>query len=356
MGRPVQVLPLTEEQRAALLKMRRAPSTPQKMLWRIDIVLAAAEGLSIEAIAQKVGCSLRTVTLWRRAFRTHGIEGLEDRPRPGRPKTHGPEQENAIIAATLTPPEDATHWSTRRLAKKLGVSHALVHRTWRAYRLQPHRTETFKYSRDPDLEAKVVDVVGLYLHPPENAIVLSVDEKSQIQALQRSQPMLPLRPGLPARQTHDYKRHGTTTLFAALEVAKGQVVGKCYPRHRHQEVIDFLQLLDKRFPNQELHLIWDNYSTHKHDKVQKWLAKHPCFHVHFTPTSASWLNQIETWFGILTNQRVRRGSFNSVKDLVQAIEGFIAAYNERAEPFVWMKTASEILAKAKRTNTSETRH
>jgi transposase len=226
------------------------------------------------------------------------------------------------------------------------VGHSTVHRIWRAYDLKPHRVETFKFSRDPELREKVVDIVGLYLNPPENALVLGVDEKSQIQALQRSQPMLPLRPGKVARQTHDYKRNGTTTLFAALNVATGEVMGECHPRHRHQEFLKFLKQLDKATPGKELHLILDNYGTHKHDKVRSWLSRHRRFHLHFTPTGASWMNMVEIWFGILTNQAIRRGSFDSVAHLIGGIKAFLGRWNEGAKPFTWTKTAEQILAKA----------
>lgn len=275
-----------------------------------------------------------------------GIRGLQDAAKVGHPRKVDQDKVSEIIAATLTTPEGATHWSARRLSKQVGVSHSTVHRIWQAHKLQPHRTETFKFSRDPELKEKVVDIVGLYLNPPEHALVLAVDEKSQIQALQRTQPMLPLRPGLAERHTHDYKRHGTTTLFAALNVANGEVEGECLPRHRHQEFLRFLRMLDAVFPEKELHLIVDNYSTHKHAKVKAWLGRHPRFHLHFTPTGASWMNMVEVWFGILTNQAIRRGSFDSVPILIGAIKAFLARWKEQAKPFVWTKPPEEILAKA----------
>ncbi len=244
------------------------------------------------------------------------------------------------------PPEGVTHWSARRLAKQVVVDHPTVHRIWQAYDLKPHRVETFKFSQDPQLEEKVVDIVGLYLNPPEQALVLGVDEKSQIQALERTQPMLPLLTGKVARHTHDYKRNGTTTLFAALNTAIGEIIGECYPRHRHQEFLKFLKQLDKDVPGKDLHLILDNYGTHKHEKVQRWLKRHRRFHLHFTLTGASWMNMVEIWFGILTNQAIRRGSFDSVAHLIRAIKAFLSRWNEGVKPFVWTKTAEQTLAKA----------
>jgi transposase len=252
------------------------------------------------------------------------------------------------VAATLIPPEGMTHWSARRLAKQVGVSHSTVHRIWQAHDLKPHRVETFKFSRDPQLREKVIDIVGLYLNPPEQALVLGVDEKSQIQALERTQPLLQLRPGQVERHTHDYKRNGTTTLFAALNIATGEVIGECHPRHRHQEFLKFLNQLNKEVPDKELHLILDNYGTHKQEKVQRWLKRHKRFHLHFTPIGASWLNMVEIWFGILTNQAIRRGSFGSVGHLIGAIKAFLSRWNEGAKPFVWTKTAEQILARAAR--------
>ena len=264
-----------------------------------------------------------------------------------------------IIAATLEPPPAklaVTHWSSRLLGRHLGIGDATVARAWRAYRVQPWRHDTFKFSTDPELEAKVRDVVGLYLDPPENAIVLCVDEKSQIQALNRTQPILPVRPGLPEKATHDYKRNGTTTLFAALEVATGQVIDRCYERHGKAEFLDFLKLVARTYPRQRLHVVLDNYHTHKHDDINRWLARHPRITLHFTPTSGSWLNLVEVFFGIVTRQAIRRGSFDSVKQLVTAIRAFIDAYNERCHPFTWTKTADDILPRATRQPTSDARH
>ena len=281
---------------------------------------------------------------------------MRDLPRSGRPKTIDDAQ---IIAATLqAPPERlaVTHWSSRLLANHLGIGDATVARAWRAYRVQPWRHGTFKFSTDPELEAKVRDVVGLYLDPPRNAIVLCVDEKSQIQALNRTQPILPVRPGLPEKATHDYKRNGTTTLFAALEVATGTVTDRCYDRHGKAEFLDFLKLVAKTYPRRRLHVVLDNYHTHKHDDINQWLAKNPRITLHFTPTSGSWLNLAEVFFAIITRQAIRRGSFDSVTQLVAAIRTFIAGYNDRCKPFVWTKSADDILPGATRQTTSDARH
>ncbi len=338
---------LTDEERRALEQTVRTRTAPQRDVLRARIILAAAEGKMNREIAAALGCSLPTVGLWRTRFAKHRLEGLKEAPRSGRPRTYGPDKVSAIVAQTLTPPEPRTHWSTRRLARAQGVSHMTVHRIWRRYQLQPHRVETFKYSRDPELEAKVVDIVGLYLHPPENALVLCVDEKSQIQAINRTQPLLPLRPGQVERRSHDYERHGTVTLFAALNLATGEVEGECYRRHRHQEFLRFLRRLDTTHPDGEMHLIVDNYATHKHPTVKRWLQRHPRFTLHFTPTGASWLNLVEIWFGILQSQALRRGNFYDVDMLVATIRRFIEAWKEDAKPFVWVKTPDQILAKAR---------
>jgi transposase len=339
---------VSDEDRETLHKWKKSPRTPQKLVRRADIILAAAEGLNNKAISERGLGSEQTICLWRKRYAERGIEGLQDEPKPGRPRRIGQDKTAEIVATTLTPPEGMTHWSARRLAKQVGVSHSTVHRIWQAYDLKPHRTETFKFSTDPQLKEKVVDIVGLYLNPPEQALVLGVDEKSQIQALSRTQPLLQLRSGQVERHTHDYKRNGTTTLFAALNVATGEVIGECHPRHRHQEFLKFLKQLDKEVADKELHLILDNYGTHKQEKVQKWLKRHKRFHLHFTPIGASWMNMVEIWFGILTNQAIRRGNFDSVAHLVGAIKAFLSRWNERAKPFVWTKTAEQILAKAAR--------
>ena len=316
----------------------------------------AGHGYSNTEIARAVGVSRPTVLGWRGRYAEGGLAALEDRPRPGRPRQVDAAE---IVVRTLEGPPDrlaVTHWSSRLLARELGIGNATVARVWREWDLQPWRVETFKFSTDPELEAKVRDVVGLYLHPPQNAIVLCVDEKSQVQALDRTAPVLPILPGVPQKQTHDYVRHGTTTLFAALEVATGKVVDTCMPRHRHQEFLKFLKQVAKAYPRRKLHIVCDNYATHKHPKVQAWLAKNTRITLHFTPTSGSWLNMVEIFFGIITRQAIRRGTFTSVADLVEAIRHFIDGWNERCEPFAWTKPADQILTKAQRKPTSETRH
>jgi transposase/transposase-like protein len=328
--------------------MTRAGTTEQRTVMRARIILRAAEGAANNQVAEELGVSIPTVLLWRRRFKQQGLDGLADAPHPGRPRTYGRETRERILAETLTTPEDATHWSRASMAKRVGVSASTVGRVWREGRLKPHRLETFKYSSDPDLVAKVTDVVGLYLQPPERAIVLSVDEKTQIQALDRTQPMLPLRPGLAARRTHDYKRNGTVSLFAALEVGTGHVTEQARDRHTGDDFLAFLRLVRRTYPAGDVHVILDNVSTHKTPDVQRWLSRNKRFRFHFTPTSASWLNQVETWFSILTRRAIRRGSFESVRALVAAIEHFTREWNTGATSFVWVKTADEILAKAVR--------
>jgi transposase len=326
---------------------------------RARIVLLAAEGRSGVDIAELVGVSEPTVIKWRRAYAQRGLAGLSDRPRSGRPREIDDQKRFAIwFASQHDPPAELgiTHWSSRSLARHVGVDHATIARLWRQWGLQPWRLTTFKRSTDPQFDAKLRDVVGLYMDPPDNAIVLSIDEKSQIQALYRTQPMLPVRPGLPASRTHDYIRHGTTTLLAALEVATGKVTDACYDRHRHQEFLKFLRQVAKAYPRKRLHIVVDNYATHKHANVEKWLAKHPRIMLHFTPTSASWCNLVETFFAIITRQAIHRGSFASVDDLHAAIRAYIDAYNDRCEPFTWTKTADEILAKLKPQTISATAH
>ena len=355
MPRRVLPLPLGEGERAALDGLRRARTSEHGLADRAAIILAAAGGESHAAIARRLGCSVPTVMLWRRRFAERGIAGLRDEARSGRPRRYGERFRAELIATTLKKPGATTHWSTRRLAKEVGASASTVRRIWKTERLKPHRVETFKFSRDPQLVEKVIDVVGLYLHPPEGAIVLSVDEKTQIQALSRTQPMLPMGPGQVERRSHDYRRNGTTDLYAALEIASGTVITKHTERHRAKEFLDFLGLLERRYPKRRypgvaLHLVLDNSSTHKAKAVERWLAekRHARFKLHFTPTSASWLNQVETWFGILTEQVIRRGNDESVRALVARIERFTREWSEGATPFVWVKTADEILAKAVR--------
>ena len=337
----------------------RSGSVRAALVERAKILLLAAQGVSNTEIAQRVGCSRPTVILWRQRYTQAGLDGLGDQPRSGRPQTVRRDRRAEILAATLTPPPEdlgVTHWSSRLLAAALGVSHNTVARVWAEHDLKPWRTETFKFSTDPQLEAKVRDVVGLYLQPPERAVVLCLDEKSQIQALSRTASNLPLRPGDPERRTHDDVRHGTTTLFAALEVATGRVTDTCSPRHRHDEFLAFLKLVAKTYPRRQLHLVLDNYGTHKHPTVRAWLDRHPRIHLHFTPTSASWMNLVEVFFSIITRQAIRRGSFPSVADLVAAIRRFCDAWNQRCQPFVWAKDADDIMIKATRKRTSGTKH
>lgn len=341
----IREVSLSREDRHLLEGLTRSGTTEQRLVQRARIVLGAADGLKNGDIAEMVGCSSATARLWRNRWLDDGLEGLKDAPGRGRKPTYTPEDEARVVAATLKKPESRTHWSTRRLAKTVEPSKSTIHRIWQAHDLKPHRQDTFKYSTDPLLEEKVVDVAGLYLNPPENALVLCVDEKTQIQALERTQPLLPLRPGSAERRTHDYRRNGTLTLFAALDIATGEVVGKCKKRHRHQEFLEFLRHLDKAFPDTDLHLVLDNASTHKHPNVKRWLARRPRFHLHFTPTSASWMNQVELWFSLLTTQAVRRESFKTVRALLNRIYAFIETWNGEAAPFQWTKTPDEILKK-----------
>src|SRR6476646_5388436 len=339
-----------------LTAMARSQTVTAATAQRARIVLLAADGVSNAEIARRVGVSRPTVIGWRQRYTEAGIGGLADLDRPGRPTVI---DEADVVVATLTKPPPSlgvTHWSARLLAAQLGVSFASVARIWRKWDLQPWRVETFKFSTDPELDAKIRDVVGLYLAPPDKAVVLSIDEKSQVQALDRTAPILPLRPGIPEKQTHDHVRHGTTTLFAALEVATEKVTDTCMPRHTHAEFLAFLKQVAKAYPRVHLHIVCDNYATHKHPTVKAWLAKHPRITMHFTPTSGSWLNMVEIFFGIITRQAIRRGTFTSVKDLIGAIEAFIDGWNERCHPFVWTKTADQILTKTHRKQTSNTRH
>jgi len=348
MWKPTEPLKMTKEERETLESWTRARTSPQRVVTRSKICLLAAEGMSNNAIAKQIGTTRPTAILWRKRFAEKGIMGIaEDAPHGPSAKRIKPEKVKQIVEATLhTTPKDATHWSTRTMAEAEGVSNATVSRIWDAHGLQPHRVETFKLSKDKRFIEKLTDVVGVYLNPPEKAIVLCVDEKSQIQALDRTQPGLPMKKGRCGTMTHDYKRNGTTCLFAALNVAEGKVIGTCYPRHRNEEFLKFLRKIDRETPKDiELHLILDNYGTHNHPNVKKWLSKHKRFQLHFTPTGSSWLNLVERWFGEITRKRIRRGVFKSVPDLVAAIEEFIRANNENPKPFVWTKKASEILEK-----------
>jgi transposase len=357
---PASALGISDEDRRELQQILALRSVPQSVALRARIILGAAEGIANKVLARQLGTSLPTVLLWRGRYLREGLPGiLEDRPRSGRPKKITPGQEALVIEKTLrTTPSNATHWSVRLMARAQGISPATVQRIWSKHHLQPHRVESFKFSTDPEFVTKVRDIVGLYLNPPDKAIVLSVDEKSQIQALDRTQPILPLRPGVPERQTHDYERHGTTTLFAALDVAAGKIIGQCQPRHRHQEFLRFLETVDAAMaPDVPVHLILDNYSTHKHPAVKAWFADHPRYHVHFTPTSASWLNQVERWFAEITRKRIRRGSFRSLHELERAIRDYIRANNKAPQPFQWVATANTIIKKVRKyKRTLETGH
>jgi transposase len=351
-NRPAPALVLREGDRECLEKLTRSRSVRAGIAQRARIVLLAAEGLSNTEIARRVGTSRPTVNGWRDRYRTFGLAGLEDQPRSGRPRSI---DHAGIVTATLRPPPKklgVTHWSTRLLAKHLGIGDATVAKAWRDYGIQPWRAKSFRFSTDPALEAKVVDVVGLYLNPPENAVVLSVDEKSQIQALDRTMPILPTQPGLIERRSHDYVRHGTTTLFAALEIATGTVTAAVKPRHRHQEFLAFLKQVARAYPDQELHLVMDNYAAHKHPEVRKWLMANSRVVCHFTPTHASWMNLVEVWFSMIERQAIHRGAFGSVKELNAKIRAYIDGWNDRCHPFVWTKTADDILKKANRKNTS----
>jgi len=345
------VIMLSAKEHQTLASWSRGRSTPTRLVLRAKIVLAAAEGTMNKDIAIQCNTSKKTVSLWRQRFAELRLAGIEnDAPRPGRtPAIPSSTVEAILRKTTQEKPVAATHWSTRTMAKAVGVSKATVSRIWRANGLKPHLSKTFKVSNDPRFAEKLRDVVGLYLNPPEHALVLSCDEKSQIQALDRTQKGLPLVPGRCGTMTHDYKRNGTTTLFAAVNVAQGQVIGTCQPKHRHQEWIKFLKLIDAETPPElDLHLIVDNYATHKHPKVKAWLQRHPRFHVHFIPTSSSWLNLVERWFREITDKRIRRGTFQNVKQLIAAIREFIQHHNHDSQPLVWTPKAETILAKVAR--------
>ncbi|PFG95296.1 winged helix-turn helix protein [Saccharopolyspora erythraea NRRL 2338] len=338
-------LALTDAERETLQRWARRPKTAQALALRARIVLACAEGVSNMDVSRQLQISPPTVTKWRRRFVADRLEGLSDEPRPGAPRTITDQQVETVIAKTLeeAPPNEDSHWSTRSMANAVGMSQTAISRIWRAFELKPHLVQTWKLSTDPLFVEKVRDVVGLYLDPPENALVLCVDEKSQIQALDRTAPILPVMPTTPARMTHDYVRHGTTSLFAALDVATGSIISQHYRRHRHQEFLKFLKTIDKNTPAElDLHLICDNYATHKTPVIKKWLLRHPRFHVHFTPTSASWLNLVERWFAELTNRKLRRSAHRSVTELEADVRAWIESWNADPTPFVWTKTADEI--------------
>ena len=348
MWKPAERLPMTQEQRTTLEAWAGAKTSPQRTVLRARICLLAADGLPNTVIAGDLRTSRPTVVQWRQRFAARGPAGLaEDAPHGPSSRALSAAKVKAIVEATLhTTPEDATHWSTRSMARAMGVSNATVSRIWDAHGLQPHRVKTFKLSKDKHFVEKLTDVVGVYLNPPDQAVVLCVDEKSQIQALDRTQPGLPLKKGRCGTRTHDYKRNGTTCLFAALNVLVGKVIGTCYPRHRNVEFRKFLRQIDGDVPpSMDIHMILDNYGTHNHPTVKAWLAKHPRFHLHFTPTSSSWLNLVERWFGELTRKRIRRGVFRSVPELVTTIQEYIQLNNEDPKPFVWTKNVEDILNK-----------
>ena len=355
-GRPKQPLTVSSEERQRLESLAHRARSQALLARRARVVLGCAEGLDNKAVAKKLRCSLGMVGKWRARFLEARLEGLYDEPRPGAPRKVSDDQVERVVIQTLeSTPRGQTHWSTRGLAKASGLSRMTISRIWHAFGLQPHRADTFKLSPDPQLIEKVRDIVGLYMNPPEHAVVFCVDEKSQIQALDRTQPLLPMRPGQVERGTHDYKRHGTTSLFAALELKTSRVIGQLHRRHRSQEFRQFLDVIEAQVPSGlDVHIIVDNYGTHKTAIIRKWFAKRPRFHVHFTPTYGSWINLVERWFAELTNKRIRRGVFRSVKDLEAAIREYIDVHNEDPKPFVWTKTADQILASiaryAQRTN------
>lgn len=352
-GRPVAQIILTPFEREKLTLISQRRTAQQQEAQRARIILLCAEGLTNQEVARREKVCLPTVGKWRSRFAKSRMEALVDEPRSGAPRKISDAKVEQVITRTLeTVPTARTHWSSRVMAKEMGISEHSVLRIWKAYGLKPHLVKSFKLSKDPMFVEKVRDIVGLYLNPPEKAIVLCVDEKSQTQALERSQPILPLRPGVPERQTHDYFRHGTTSLFAAYDVASGKVIGHCHKRHRHQEFLNFLEMLDRNVPAEpgvEIHLIMDNYATHKVDKVRRWFLRHPRFHIHFTPTGSSWINLVERFFGRITEEAIRRGSFKSVKELQLAIERYIAEHNKAPKPFLWTASADLILKKLENT-------
>jgi transposase len=344
-GRPTAELTLSDEERTTLLRWARRATTAQALAMRSKIVLSCAAGMNNKQVAAELGIHPTTVGKWRGRFALKRLDGLVDEERPGRPPTITDEQVEAVVVDTLeSTPRDATHWSRSAMARKSGLSKTTVGRIWKAFQLKPHLADTFKLSADPLFIEKVKDVVGLYLNPPEHAVVLCADEKSQVQALDRSQPVLPMMPGMPEKRTHDYVRHGTTSLFAAFNIADGKVIAATYRQHRAKEWIKFLDQIDKHVPaDLDVHIVCDNYATHKTPAVQIWLGEHPRFHIHFTPTSSSWLNQVERWFGLLTDKLLRRGVHKTVKKLETDILAWVDNWNEDPKPFIWVKTAEEIL-------------
>src|ERR1700757_1497976 len=349
-GRPTKPLNVTPEEREKLTLLARRPKSSQAMAMRARIVLGCDEGASNSSVARKLRITGATVCKWRERFRVSRLEGLLDEPRPGAPRSIRDARVEDVITKTLeSMPVNSTHWSTRLMAEKTGLSQTAIVRIWRAFGLQPHRVENFKFSKDPQFVEKVRDIVGLYLNPPDRAIVLCVDEKSQVQALNRTQPILPLAPGVPARQSHDYERHGVTSLFAAMDVASGVTISSCYRQHRHQEFLRFLNQIEANLPSGiEVHLVMDNYGTHKVAKVRRWLTRHPRYHVHFTPTSGSWLNLVERLFAEVTERCVRRGSHTAVRALEKAMLDHLDQRNQHPKPFVWTADADLILGKVAR--------
>lgn len=349
-GRPKPILHLNDDERDQLRSLAKSRTLPNALVSRAQLILWSAEGRTNSEIAKRLRCTQATVGKWRQRFIRQRLAGLYDELRPGRPRTIEDEQVAALLKRTLShKPASGTHWTIRSAARDSGISKSTVHRLFQTFALQPHRTRTFKLSTDPFFVEKVRDIVGLYLNPPDQALVLCVDEKSQIQALNRTQPVLPMGLGYVEGVTHDYVRHGTTTLFAALDVATGAVFTECRPRHRHQEFLSFLKRLDACIPpNLDVHLIVDNYATHKHAKVRIWLAQRPRYHIHYTPTYSSWLNQVERWFALISQRAIRRGSFRSVKDLIEKIDSFVQNYNRSHRPFAWTATADSILGKITR--------
>lgn len=353
MANRVRAFVLESEDRRELERLQRSSSTSSGLARRARAVLLMADDLPGVEVARRTGYTPVQISRVRRRFAEEGLEGLREKPRSGRPPSVTARKTAQVVSLTLRPPAAGlTHWTTRDMARRTGVSHSTIHRIWKAHDLKPHRLETFKFSRDPDLEKKVHDVVGLYLNPPTNAAVISLDEKTQIQALGRTQPMLPIRPGLPARRTHDYKRNGITDLYAALEVATGKVIGQCSASHTAVDFLRFLKLVARSYPRQQLHVVLDNSSTHSTPQIQRWLASHPRVRFHFTPKGASWLNLIEGWFSILTRKSVRRGSFDSLSALIRHIYSYLELWNQNPTPFVWTKPPAEVIQKARRVNMS----
>lgn len=349
MAKPARSIVVSEQDREELERLQRAPTTPSGLSRRARAVLLMADGLAGHEVATRTGYTVVQVSRIRRRYAEGGLAGLSDRPRSGRPVTITARKRAQIIARTLKrPPAGQTHWTTRDLARETKVSHMTVHRLWRGHALQPHREETFKFTTDPLAEEKIRDIVGLYLNPPTNAVIVALDEKTQIQALNRTQPLLPLRVGSPARHTHDYQRNGLTSLFAALNVASGRVIGECRESHNGRDFLSFLKKVERSYRGRELHVVLDNASTHTTPAVQQWLADHPRVHFHFTPKGASWMNLVEAWFGILTRKSIRRGSFNTVRALIRHIENYIATWNQHPTPFIWTKEPADIIRKAVR--------